>query len=120
MFQFRSWSLAAVLATSVFGCAGVAKPDAQLSSSEGAIRGAQEAGADAVPEAALYVKLANEERQRALDMIKGGDNHRASMLLARSEADAELAVALAHAAVAKTDAEKAADAVDVLKTKAAQ
>ena len=120
MFKVRSLSLAAVLTISTFGCGGVPKPEAQLSSSEGAIRGAQEAGAESVPEATLYVKLAEEQRQHALELIKHGDNHRAGMLLARAESDAELAVALAHAAAAKTEADQAREAVDTIKDKAAQ
>ena len=94
----------------------------RLSSSEGAIRGAQEAGADAVPEVALYVKLANEERQRALDMIKGGDNHRASMLLARSSKPTRSwpSRSLYAGWLRKPMPRRLADAVDVLKTKAAQ
>ena len=120
MFKVRFLSAATVLTISMFGCGGVPKPEAQLSSSEGAIRGAHEAGAEAVPEATLYVKLAEEQRQHALELINRGDNHRAGMLLARAESDAELAVALAHAATAKTDADTARAAVDAIKTKAAQ
>ncbi|HEX4449599.1 MAG TPA: hypothetical protein VH143_01960 [Kofleriaceae bacterium] len=101
----------------VVGCGGVPKPEARISSDEGAIRGAQEAGANAVPEAALHVKLAQEERQQAMSQIEHGDNHRAAMLLARSEADAELALALARQAAATSDADKAREADESLKTK---
>lgn len=102
------------------GCAGAPKPEARLASSEGAIRGAQEAGASQVPEATLYVKLAQEQRQRAVEMIAAGENHRAALMLARAEADAELAVALSRAAVAKAGATKSEEAVDVINQKAAQ
>ena len=78
-------------------CAGAPRPDTQLASSEGAIRGAQEAGADKIPNATLHLKLAEEQRAIALTMVKNGDNHRAAMMLERAEADAELAVALARA-----------------------
>jgi len=86
-----------------------------MSSSEGAIRGAKEAGAESVPQATLHLKLAQEQRDKALELIKNGDNHRAEMLLARAEADAELAVALSHEATAKAEAQKAADEVRGLK-----
>jgi len=114
------WSLISGIAVAALGCGGAPKPVAQLSSSEGAIRGAQEAGAAEVPDATLHVKLAEEQREDALKLIKDGDNHRASMMLARAEADAELAIALARSANAVAEAQKAADAVEALKQKAAQ
>jgi pyridoxal biosynthesis lyase PdxS len=119
MSTFRSWSSAAV-AVLALGCGGAPKPEARLASSEGAIRGAQEAGAGNVPEATLHVQLAQEQRQEALTLVKDGDNHRAAMMLARSEADAELAVALTRAANAKAQAARATETVDSLKEKAAQ
>jgi hypothetical protein len=90
-----------------------------LASSEGAIRGAREAGADNVPQATLYLKLAEEQRAKALDLVKDGENHRAAYMLARAEADAELAVALARASSAQADAAKANESVNELKEKAA-
>jgi hypothetical protein len=112
--------LVTVLAGAALGCGGAPKPTAQVSSSEAAIRGAQEAGAADVPDATLHVKLAEEQRAQALALLKDGENHRASMMLARAEADAELAIALARSASATIEAQKAAEAVDALKRKAAQ
>jgi len=91
-----------------------------MSSSEGAIRGAEEAGAGTVPEATLHIQLAKEQREHALALIKDGDNDRAAFLLARAEADAELAVALTREAKAKAEAANATETVDTLKEKAAQ
>ena len=91
-----------------------------MASSEGAIRGAQEAGAGSVPEATLHLKLAQEQRDQAVQLVKSGDNHRAEMLLARAEADAELAVALAREASARAEAEKASETVQDLNKKAGQ
>jgi hypothetical protein len=113
-------SLASVFAAAVLGCGGAPRPEARLASSEGAIRGAKEAGAEDVPNGALHVKLAEEQRQQALDLIKKGDNHRAAMLLARAESDAELALALARASTAKVEADKASESVDELKQRGAQ
>jgi len=42
-----------------------------MASSEGAIRGAQEAGAQNVPAATLYLKLAEEEREQELARERG-------------------------------------------------
>ena len=88
-----------------------------MASSEGAIRGAQEAGAGTVPQATLYLTLAQEEREKAVQLVKD-ENHRAEMMLARSEADAELAVALARAAHATHEAQEATEQVQELKGKA--
>jgi len=96
-------------------CGGTPKPEARMASSEGAIRGAQEAGAGTVPQATLYLTLAQEEREKALQLVKDDDNHRAAMMLARSEADAELAVALARAAHATHEAREATEQVQDLK-----
>jgi hypothetical protein len=120
MSKPSSWSFALVLAAAVFGCGGAPRPEARIASSQGAIRGAEEAGAETVPQATLHLKLAQEQREQALELIKNGDNHRADLLLARAEADAELAVALSREATAKAEAEKAADDVEALKRRAAQ
>jgi len=116
MISPRIWFVA-VLAV---GCGGAPKPEARIASSEGAIRGAQEAGAGSVPEATLHLKLAQEQRDQAIQLVKSGDNHRAEMLLARAEADAELAVALAREASARAEADKASETVQDLNKKAGQ
>jgi hypothetical protein len=109
--------LAALIAAPLAACGGAPKPEARIASSEGAIRGAREAGADNVPQATLYLKLAEEQRAKALDLVKDGDNHRAAQMLARSEADAELAIALSRSNAAQTDATKANEQVNELKEK---
>lgn len=109
----------AVLAATVVACGSFPKPEARVSSSEGAIRGAQEAGAPSVPQANLHLKLAQEERTKAMALIQNGDNEKAEYLLMRAEADAELANALSREAAAKADAQQTADQVDQLKKKAA-
>jgi hypothetical protein len=109
--------LAAGAATLAAACGGAPKPEARMASSEGAIRGANEAGAQNVPQATLYMKLAEEQRQQALALIKDGNNERASYLLARSEADAELAIALAKQARLQQEAERADQRVQELQQK---
>ena len=96
------------------------KPEARMASSEGAIRGAEEVGAKTDPRASLHLKLAQEEREKALALVKDGDNKQADLMLQRAEADAELAVALSRETAAKADAEKTLEQVQELKKKAAQ
>jgi len=98
-------------------CAGAPKPEAQMASSEGAIRGASEAGAKNVPQATLHLRLAQEQRATALQMIANGENGRARLVLARSEADAELALALSREATAKAEATEANAKVQDLQQK---
>ncbi len=81
------WSLATVLVVAALGCGGAPKPEARIASSQGAIRGAEEAGARGVPQATLHLQLAEEQRGQALELIKNGENHRAELLLARAVGD---------------------------------
>ncbi|HEU4731260.1 MAG TPA: hypothetical protein VFT22_25375 [Kofleriaceae bacterium] len=113
-----SWSAAAVLVIAALGCGGAQRPEARIATSQGAIRGAEEAGAQNVPQAALHLKLAEEQREQALELIKNGDNHRAELVLARAEADAELALALARAATAAAEAEKTDEELETISKQA--
>ncbi len=67
----------------------------ELASSEGPTRAAEEAGAQKIPAAALYLKLAHEEIAQAKVLGEKGDP-RATSVLARAQADAELALAMAQ------------------------
>lgn len=122
MTRLRSLMFAAAGAAAALtaACAGAPKPEAQIASSEGAIRGANEAGAPSVPAATLYVRLAQEQRQQALELVKDGHNNRARYVLARSEADAELAIALAKQARAEQAAGQASERVEDLQKKVQQ
>jgi hypothetical protein len=78
------------------GCASHPAPTEQVASSLAAVRGAQEAGALQVPEAALHVKLAEEQIEQAQALMSNDDNQRAEDLAVRAYQDAELAIALAR------------------------
>jgi hypothetical protein len=114
----RSWSWTLALVLAAAGCGGAPKPEARIASSQGAIRGASEAGAQGVPQATLHLKLAQEQREQALELVRNGENHRAELLLARAEADAELALALAREASAKADADKTDEELEALSKQA--
>jgi len=86
------------------GCATTPKPVEQLGQTEGAYRSAQEVGADHVPQAALELKLAEEELTRARELMKDDRNEEASQMLVRSRADAELALALTRESQARVAA----------------
>ena len=96
------------LAAAASGCASSFPPPAdRLASSEAAIRSARELGADSDPQAALHVRLADEQVATARKLMKDGNNRRADLVLQRSKADAELAVVLTRERAAKTDADQA-------------
>jgi hypothetical protein len=99
------------------GCGSYPAPTERVASAEAAIRGAQEVGANNVPQAALSVKLAQEEVQKAKQLMQDGDNRRAELILMRAQADAELSLAQAREAQAKTEAQQAVDQVKALRGK---
>ncbi len=77
-------------------CAGVPKPTERLIASKASLRGAEEAGALTHPEAALQIKLAQEEVSQAEKLIESGENERADFVLMRAIADADLALVMAR------------------------
>jgi hypothetical protein len=97
------------------GCATTPKPVEQLAQAEGAYRSAQEVGADHVPQAALELKLAQEELTRANELMKSDRNDEAMQMLVRSRADAELALALTRETQARADAHGANDQLNAVK-----
>jgi hypothetical protein len=79
-----------------------------MASAIAAVRGAQVAVAQAgqAPDAALHLKLAEEQVAQARQMLERGDNERADYMTLRAFNDAELALALAR----QHDARQAAEA----------
>ncbi len=98
-----NWILGVTAVVVTSGCASFPAPNDHLASSLAAVRGAEEAGAQEVPKAALHLKLAQDQIGQARTMIENGDNQRADDMSIRAYNDAELALALAreHAAQQK-------------------
>jgi len=107
-------SIAAVMGMA--GCAGTPVPNSKVASSEAAIRAAQETGSRGVPQAALHLKLAEEQLQSAKALIRDNNNERAEYVLMRAQADAELAIALSHVATSNVQAGAAVDAARAVRT----
>ena len=92
------------------GCASTPPPTQRMETSAASIAGAEQAGAEDVPRAALYLQLANEQSAKAKVLIASGgeDNMRAaSNLLMRASADGDLASALADSDKDRVAAEQA-------------
>lgn len=107
-----SWVVLLTTATSLgLACASHPPPTDHMASAIAAVRGAQVAVAQAghVPEAALQLKLAEEQVAQAREMIERGDNERADYMTLRAYNDAELALALARQHQARQGAEAAAE-----------
>ncbi|HWL88250.1 MAG TPA: DUF4398 domain-containing protein [Polyangiaceae bacterium] len=97
------------------GCGSYAPPNESLVNSQASVRAAQEVGAQNNPQAALHLKLAQEQVDQARQLMGDGDNKRAEFVLLRAQADAELAVALAREASARGEAQQAQDELKSLK-----
>lgn len=112
-------SVLAIAASALVGCGSSAVPADKLASSEAAIRSAQEVGAPQYPQAALHLRLAQEQTDTARKLIKDGDNDRASYILDRAEADAEVALNMAKEEKLKAEANQTLEQVRNLKAKPA-
>jgi hypothetical protein len=99
------------------GCAEGIPPIEQLASTQGAIRAAEEAGADREPQAELHLKLAHEQLDKAKALMDKDDNEEAARLLQRASADAEVARAYARKVGTVKQADDAQAQVDKLKAK---
>lgn len=106
--------LALAMFVALARCAATPVFSEKLASTEAPIRAATELGATSVPEAALQLKLAQDEMEMAKQFLKDGNKQRADWLLLRAQADAELAVALAKEAPLQADAKSATEQVKAL------
>jgi hypothetical protein len=99
-----------LFAAVIAGCGSSAPLNKEASTS--AIRAAEEVGAPNVPTASLYLQLAKEELGNAKALAEKGNKEEAESMLTRSQADAELAVALSRG---DADKKEAADAIERVK-----
>jgi len=104
-----------LIAATIAGCASGPSFTKSSSESKSAIRAAEEAGSINIPSAAYHLQLAKEEVARAEALAAKGEKEQAASLLARAEADAELAIVLSHEQDEKTEAAKAMERVRKLR-----
>jgi hypothetical protein len=96
-------------------CASTPIPADKLARSAAAVKSAEVANADQVPQARDYLKSARSELDHAKRLLQSGDNKAASFVLLRSEADAEAALNLAHESEAQKDAMQTIQSVQAIK-----
>jgi hypothetical protein len=98
-----------LLVVGLGACATTVVPQQNLEGAVAAIRAAEEVGADKVPAAALRLQLAKEQLERAKSMASENEQPAAQRLMLRSQADAELALALARNTAARSAATQATE-----------
>jgi hypothetical protein len=111
-------SMLALLSVAAIGCGGAAVPQAELTSSQSAIRAAEEVGANNLPQAELHLKFAKDQVEKAKALIADDDNEEAKRVLMRAQADAELAISLAKESSVRAEAHLAMQQVEQLRQKA--
>ncbi|MDP2344644.1 MAG: DUF4398 domain-containing protein [Deltaproteobacteria bacterium] len=111
------WTAAAfvVVTAATLGCATTSNPTELLADSQAATRAADELGAGEHPEAALYLKLAQEQIDAAKVAIKDKKFEEATALLNRAGADAELAMELSKSIEARREADRLSEEVASLR-----
>lgn len=107
--------LAACLSMSLLGCGTVLPPNEKLTEAEAAIRGAREIGAPEVPRASLHLRLAEEQLDKARNLMAREQHARAELALIRAQSDAELAIAVSREHQVKVEKDSAMDKVRKLK-----
>lgn len=100
------------------GCAAIQIPADRLERNQASIRAAQEVGASGVPAAKLHLQLAMDQTETAQRMAANGDE-RAVLVLARAEADAELALGMAREVAVHSDALQAAEDLKAVNARSA-
>jgi hypothetical protein len=106
----KSILLLAIVAPLLGACgASMPPPTQQMANAQSAERSARELGANNEPNAQLALRLSQEQIATAQKAMNDGDNKRATSLLTRAKADAELAVALARETGAIADVQRAVD-----------
>jgi hypothetical protein len=112
----RTMLCAAAVLAGLTGCATARAPLNKLADARGEIRAAEQLDADHVSTAANYLALAREEEDRGRRLLNSGQHRRASFVLERAQADAELALSLATEIPARADAERAIERVKQLQS----
>jgi hypothetical protein len=112
----RHWrSLAAAVAVaSCAACGGYTVPPQHVTGAQTAIAAARGGGADADPQAALHLKLAEEQYSGARNMMSKGDDKQADLMLLQSQADAQLAQSLARKTTATAETQQTVQQIRML------
>jgi hypothetical protein len=111
----RHWrSLAAAVAVaSCAACGGYTVPPQHITGAQTAIAAARGGGADADPQAALHLKLAEEQYSGGHNLMSS-DPKQADLSFLRSQADAQLAQSLARKSTATAETQQTVEQIRML------
>jgi hypothetical protein len=112
--------LSAITLLSVVGCGSAPVPHEKMAAAEAEMRAAEVGGARDVQQAALHLKMAQDQVAKAKKLIEDGETEEASLVLDCAQVDAQYALILAREEATKKEAEVAAKQVSELKRKAAK
>lgn len=112
--------LAGILGLCAVACGSSSVPLDKLTDAKATVRAAQEAGAQNTPQAALHLKMANDELAQSQKAMDDKDNDRARLLLNQAQSDADLSLALARGTEEKQQAQEAQAKIDALLKQQAQ
>lgn len=104
-----------LLAGALAACGGAQLNQQKLTAAEGAIRAAEEVGAQDQPKASLHLQLARDQINQAKRVADDGDEENAALLLNRAQVDAELALQLAKTEQEQQEARQAWQKIQDLK-----
>src|SRR5258706_6855879 len=107
---------AAVLGLLSAACAGSPPPQEKVASSEAIVQKASEEGAREVPQAGMYLELAENELERGKALMRAGQNRDAAGELAKAQADAEVALALTKESGTRAAAQRAKARAEALRS----
>jgi hypothetical protein len=107
-------SMSALMALFAVDCGGSSIPLDKLTDAKATVRAAEEAGAEGTPQAALHLKMANDELASAQKAMDDKDNDRARLLFNQAQSDADLSLALARGTTQRQQAQAAQAKVDGL------
>lgn len=97
------------------GCGGMPRPTEQLIATERAVSAAEEHDPESHPKAALHLKLAREQLEKARRFMDVDDHDRATWYLRRAESDAEVARVMAKTKFLREEAARALKEVERLR-----
>jgi Domain of unknown function (DUF4398) len=109
------WFPVLLVATAVSACGGAQLNQTRVTEVQGAMRAAEEVGANDQPKASLHLQLARDEMNEAKRLAKDDDGENAALLLNRAQADAELALQLARTEQEQQKARQAWQKIQELK-----
>ena len=104
----------AVIMSLMSGCAQTPPPHTALTKAQSTVAAAEAKGAQQVPEASLYLKMAKDGIESAQVLMAEDKNKRAAAVLDRARLDAELSASLATEEQAKKQAQEQLERVKSL------